>query len=180
MWKCYVIAMSAQKGIVEIKSWFPYEKHLCKRKIQNIQTLGRCYTDFRSHENKATTSKAWEANWTLRYILFVYHTSDVEENILSWKSSSSWDPLAPVYVVMRTLFQAQMKQEIDKVFNIFHGYDMWRIYVCSTVGSRTKRISVIGKFKTSSYWIDASFSLVWKATHLDQRSNGASGTLGGH
>lgn len=70
---------------------------------------------------------------TAKYVLFVWYARDVEKNILHWKSKLSWNPMAPIFVILRTLTPKRQTQfEINRIFKILHKYDMWRMFIVST------------------------------------------------
>lgn len=68
-----------------------------------------------------------------KYIVFVFYARDVEQNILLWKSTSSWNPSAQTFVILRT-FNDKRRTELEmrRIFQVFHQYNMWHVFVVST------------------------------------------------
>lgn len=71
---------------------------------------------------------------TAKYILFVSRAREVEENILSWKNTSSWNPLAPVFIVFRNWVSSPQSKviEVKRAFSVLRSHDMWRVFAVLT------------------------------------------------
>lgn len=68
-----------------------------------------------------------------KYILFAYNRGNVEENILAWKSSQAWNPLALVFVVLQEYpIMTDANKTVEEILTIFHEHDMWKCYVIVT------------------------------------------------
>lgn len=67
---------------------------------------------------------------TAKYILFVSDSQNVETNIQAWKSQPTWNPLAPIFVVLHEYStQREVAETVEKVFNILHKHDVWKCFV---------------------------------------------------
>lgn len=67
---------------------------------------------------------------TKKYILFALFSRNIEKHILSWKSTLSWNPLAPVFVLLRPF--AKIEQaivEVKRTYKVLHKYEMLYAYV---------------------------------------------------
>lgn len=65
-----------------------------------------------------------------KYITIIANAREINDNILSWKNSSSWNQLATVFVILRAaLLKSQKSIAIQRIFKSLHEYDFWRSYV---------------------------------------------------
>lgn len=87
-----------------------------------------------SATNKPAQTALSDSTKASKYVLFLYDARDTEANVLSWKSSLSWNPLAPVFVVLRAYrFKEELGSEIKIIIDSLRKHDMWRCYVVSTI-----------------------------------------------